>query len=139
MARTKEDIQYDLRKVDSEMRSILAKGDNLTPAEEASADKLIEQYEALNTELRRFNIGGAVHEMRQPTESPAGQGQPNAGYSSGDFHTRFGKFLQATAAAALPAGSMVGEFRTGFVDRSLLESRATGLGESQPSAGGVGG
>ena len=144
MGRTKDSIQYDLREVDTQMRTILAKGDNLTPAEEKKADELIEKYETLNTELRRFNIGGAVHEMRQPVESPAGQGIPGggSGYSLKDEEKRYkayGEWLQAAVRASMEPGHNIGGKPTGVIDRDLLypaETRSTGLEEATPSLGG---
>lgn len=73
--------------------------------------------------------------------SPAGQDSiPSVSASEQrDKYLQYGQFLQAAAAANTPAGSKFGAFDSGRIYRNVLEpeTRASGMGESIPSEGGL--
>lgn len=95
------------------------------------------------TEVREVNdLIDLIEYLSTPTEQPAGLEDPGAGpyggggYGDTSIERRFGEFMQKVAAANLPPGGKVGNFRTGVIDSSLYDTRASGLQEAIPSQGG---
>ena len=134
-----EQFQYELRQLDTKLQAFLAKAesaDGVSDAEIKEAEGWGRDVQSITERMASLKTAEKlVAGMREPTEPPAGQGQPSAGQEG--FRS-FGEYLQAVAAAGMPRGGKLGSFSTGMIDRRLMnmEQRSTGLEESTPSLGG---
>ena len=136
-----EQFQYELRQLDTKLQAFLAKAesaDGVSDAEIKEAEGWGRDVQSITERMASLKTAEKlVAGMREPTEPPAGQGQPSAGQEG--FRS-FGEYLQAVAAAGLPRGGRLGSFPTGMIDKRLMnmdpETRSTGLEEGTPSLGG---
>lgn len=130
-----EKLQAEFRTVEAKAKPLHDK-DELTEAEGAEYQGLIDQMEALKAKIDQENrvlaaFSSAPNQERIEVVTDSAD-QPWDGSTPAE---RVGSMLQAIARAKMPAGNSVGGRPTGIVDRRLYGA-ASGMNEAVPSEGG---
>ena len=142
MNQKEQQLRIQLGQLDQQLEEFRGKTEG-TESDLRRINFLCDEMEKINAQIRAEQAHDDTQRpINEPTLPPDPSGDIYGGRNMGDkreFYRQFGEFLQATARAGTPAGSVIAGKPTGIIDRAALipqEMRSTGLEESTPSLGG---